>query len=113
MFIQFSTAGYHNNFEQLGNILAALDVFISFATVSANAPIPYTRPILHPRGTGILSFEQLRHPCVESQAGVNFIPNDIRFEQGRSLIFTFMYVTLSMDYWLICKLTKFYSIYYQ
>jgi DNA mismatch repair protein MSH2 len=81
------TAEYHATFEQLGNILAFLDVILSFATVAANASSPYIRPKLRPKGTGILRFEQLRHPCVESQSGVNFIPNDVLFEKGKESFF--------------------------
>jgi len=83
----FSIAGYHGCFEQFGNVVALLDVILSFAHVSANAPSPFVRPKLYPKGTGILSFEQLRHPCVESQYGVNFIPNNIRFEKGKESFF--------------------------
>ncbi len=62
--------------------MSLLDVLTNFAVVAANAPMPYIRPKLHPKGTGIIKFEGLRHPCVENQPNINFISNDISFQKG-------------------------------
>ncbi|OXA56996.1 DNA mismatch repair protein Msh2 [Folsomia candida] len=76
-------ADYYTCFEQLGRILAELDVFTSFAFCSVNSTLPYVRPKLLPKGTGRIHFEGLRHPCIESFADVNFIPNDVDFEKDK------------------------------
>jgi len=43
---------------------------------------PYVRPSLFLPGTGLLDLKQIRHPCVELQDSVSYIPNDAYFEQG-------------------------------
>ena len=47
------------------------------------APNTYVRPKLHPVGTGSnrIKLIQCRHPCVEIQDGVSFIPNDVLLEK--------------------------------
>ncbi|WRT70598.1 uncharacterized protein IL334_007596 [Kwoniella shivajii] len=62
--------------EILDNIIAAIDVVISFAHVSALAPIPYVKPKLTEKGTGDVVLRNARHPCLEVQPDVTFIPND-------------------------------------
>lgn len=57
-------------------------MFCSFAYISANSPHPYIRPKLLPKGSGRLSFSNLRHPCIESLPNVNYIPNDVNFDKG-------------------------------
>ncbi len=43
-------AGYNEPMLSLNYVLAHLDVLCSFAHASAMAPIPYTRPVITPRG---------------------------------------------------------------
>lgn len=62
-----------------------MDVLTNFAYISANSASSYVRPIIHPKGTGVIKFEGLRHPCVEAQPNVTFIPNDITFKQSMSM----------------------------
>eukprot|EP00002_Diphylleia_rotans_P003084 TRINITY_DN12067_c0_g1_i1.p1 TRINITY_DN12067_c0_g1~~TRINITY_DN12067_c0_g1_i1.p1 ORF type:complete len:919 (+),score=178.55 TRINITY_DN12067_c0_g1_i1:68-2824(+) len=75
---------YFPIFETIGNCLAQLDVLISFADVAASAPTPYTRPTLHEPGEYGLELIAARHPCVELQDGVSFIPNTIQMRRGDS-----------------------------
>nr|CAG4650000.1 EOG090X02H9 [Sida crystallina] len=74
-------AGYTSGLQQFSDNLAQLDVLTSFAVCSINAPIPYVRPTILERGTGSIELIQLRHPCMELQDRVNFIPNDAVFHK--------------------------------
>ena len=76
-------SGYYHLFEQLGNVTSFLDVIISFAVAAVGNAEVYVRPTLLPRGSGHIRLENLRHPCVETQKGVSFIPNDVNFEKGK------------------------------
>ena len=44
------TAGYVEPMLLLNDITAQIDVLVGFSCVSANAPIAYTRPMLHEKG---------------------------------------------------------------
>ncbi|KAG8936053.1 MutS-like protein [Tulasnella sp. 408] len=70
--------------EDLDNIIAHLDVIVSFAHVSANAPEPYVKPNVLEKGTGDLLVKEARHPCLEVQDDVNFIANDVEMIKGKS-----------------------------
>lgn len=70
--------------EQLNNVVAHLDVIISFAHVSVNAPTPYVKPTMHEKGSGDLILKDARHPCLEMQDDVSFIPNDVDIVRGTS-----------------------------
>lgn len=65
-------------------LLAELDVLLSFADLAASSPTPYTRPEITPSDTGDIILENSRHPCVEAQDWVNFIPNDCKLVRGES-----------------------------
>ncbi|CAL8100976.1 unnamed protein product [Orchesella dallaii] len=80
-------AGYSSCFQQLGHLISMLDVLTNFAVVSANSPSPFVRPILHSKGSGIIKLEGLRHPCVEAQPNINYIPNDINFVKDKSMFY--------------------------
>jgi DNA mismatch repair protein MSH2 len=73
-------ATYAPALEDLSGIVADLDTILSLAHVAINAPIPYTRPEIivadSPAGK-VLELKQCRHPCVEVQEGIEFIPNDL------------------------------------
>lgn len=85
-------ASYCLPLEQLNVKIATLDVIVSFAHVSANAPEPYVRPKLHERGTGSsdavstapLKAMQARHPVLEVQEDVSFIANDVEMVPNSS-----------------------------
>lgn len=50
------------------------------------APIPYVRPTMSPMGQGNVVLENARHPCLEVQDHVTFIPNDVDLTRGLCLI---------------------------
>ncbi|XP_060526201.1 DNA mismatch repair protein Msh2 [Cylas formicarius] len=73
--------GYTDSVRSLNLILATLDVLTSFAVAAVSAKIPYVKPELRPPGTGVLKLRRVRHPCLEQQEHVNFIPNDVEFDK--------------------------------
>ena len=77
-------ASYCPVIEELGSVLAHLDVIVSFAHVSAHAPTAYVRPKMHPRGTGNTILKGSRHPCMEMQDDIQFITNDVSLIRGSS-----------------------------
>ncbi|KAF7341454.1 DNA mismatch repair protein [Mycena venus] len=78
------TATYTPVLESLDNVIAHLDVILSFAHVSVNAPEPYVKPKVTQRGTGDLVLRDARHPCLEVQDDVSFIPNDIEMVKDKN-----------------------------
>lgn len=71
-------------FEGVAALLAELDLLLSFADVATSAPVPYVRPTITSWDEGDILLEGSRHPCVEMQEGVSFIPNSCRLERGKS-----------------------------
>ncbi|KAK9203961.1 hypothetical protein WN943_014218 [Citrus x changshan-huyou] len=65
-------------FKSLATMLSELDVLLSFADLASSCPTPYTRPDINPPDVGDIILEGSRHPCVEAQDWVNFIPNDCK-----------------------------------
>ncbi|KAI0765364.1 DNA mismatch repair protein [Fomes fomentarius] len=63
--------------EAWNNVIAHLDVIISFAHVAVNAPETYVKPEVLEKGSGSLILTEARHPCLEVQDDLNFIPNDV------------------------------------
>jgi DNA mismatch repair protein MSH2 len=70
--------------EKLAAVLAHLDVIVAFAHVSVHAPTSYTRPKMHPRGTGNTILKEARHPCMEMQDDISFITNDVSLVRDSS-----------------------------
>jgi DNA mismatch repair protein MSH2 len=62
--------------------MATLDVLNSFALVAVNANETYIRPKMLPSEAQELDLVKVRHPCLESQEGVNYIANDSHFTKG-------------------------------
>lgn len=77
-------ASYCPILEKLNEIIAHLDLIVSFAHVSLHAPITYTRPKVFPLGEGDVKLKECRHPCLEVQEDINFIPNDTIMERNQS-----------------------------
>ncbi|XP_027329436.1 DNA mismatch repair protein MSH2 [Abrus precatorius] len=71
-------------FESLAELISELDVLLSFADLASSCPTPYTRPDITPLDEGDIILEGCRHPCVEAQDWVNFIPNDCKLIRGKS-----------------------------
>lgn len=75
------SAGYADPMNHLGQVISRLDVLVALAVTAVSAPTPYCRPIVEPSGSGQMSFTALRHPIIEIQDHVNFIPNDVTFSK--------------------------------
>ncbi|EGN91554.1 hypothetical protein SERLA73DRAFT_164445 [Serpula lacrymans var. lacrymans S7.3] len=77
-------ATYTPVLEALDHVIAHLDVILSFAHVSVNAPEPYVKPVMLEKGTGNLILKEARHPCLEVQDDISFIPNDVEMIKDES-----------------------------
>ena len=69
--------------KALARALAQLDVLADFAEIAVRQR--YVRPEILPAGDPIV-IEDGRHPVVEQQAGVEFIPNDTELNATESEI---------------------------
>ncbi|GMY15377.1 DNA mismatch repair protein MSH2 isoform X1 [Fagus crenata] len=79
-----TAATFSEVFGSLAGLLSELDVLLSFADLASSCPTPYTRPDITPADEGDIILEGSRHPCVEAQDWVNFIPNDCKLVRGKS-----------------------------
>ncbi|KAK9118528.1 hypothetical protein Scep_016621 [Stephania cephalantha] len=79
-----TAATFFEVFESLAGILSELDVLLSFSDLAISSPTSYTRPSITPSDEGDIVLEGSRHPCVEAQDGVNFIPNDCSLVREKS-----------------------------
>jgi DNA mismatch repair protein MSH2 len=81
-----TAATYQDWVEYASEIVAQLDALASLAHMAANNAQGYCRPILtdgEENGMGI-ELKGARHPCVELQDKVKFIPNDMHLVFGQS-----------------------------
>ncbi|KAK3032925.1 hypothetical protein RJ639_036506 [Escallonia herrerae] len=79
-----TAATFSEVFEGLALLLSELDVLLGFADLAASCPTPYTRPDITMSDMGDIILEGSRHPCVEAQDWVNFIPNDCKLVREKS-----------------------------
>lgn len=82
--------GYLDPIQALNNLISELDIYVSLALVVIESPNEYVKPKMHALGGGVLKLTNSRHPCLELQEGVSFIPNDAEFVHGKK---TFCIIT--------------------
>nr|WCZ58772.1 DNA mismatch repair protein MSH2 [Seculamonas ecuadoriensis] len=70
--------------DSVVSVLSDLDVLLSFAESTVSAPVAYVRPTIAPIHSGFIELHDARHPCLEVQEGVTFIPNDAVLKRGES-----------------------------
>lgn len=74
--------GYLKSLTRLNHLAAELDCLLSFAVAAVSAPTPYVKPEMISEGERTLELKQIRHPCLELQPDVTFIPNDVLFKEN-------------------------------
>lgn len=77
-------SGYSDVMNHLGMLISKLDVIVSLSLAAVSAPTPYVKPEVLPPFDRRLEFRQLRHPIVELQENVSYIPNDVEMKEGES-----------------------------
>lgn len=80
------TTTYEPVWKKAWRIFARLDVFVAFAHAAVNAPDEYTRPNIKAKDDPKREIKLIgaRHPMMEAQSNVMFIPNDAVIEEGKS-----------------------------
>ncbi|GMI43097.1 hypothetical protein TeGR_g765 [Tetraparma gracilis] len=65
--------------HQSASVVGAIDSLVAFSKVAAFSATGYCRPTMSTDTPGKLNIVSGRHPCVELQNSVQFIPNDYTF----------------------------------
>ncbi|KAK8805619.1 hypothetical protein WA158_002275 [Blastocystis sp. Blastoise] len=68
-------------FYLLSSYISQIDILSSFAYLSISSALPYTRPILTGLDGDNIIIKNGRHPLLEVQDGVSFIPNNYTFNR--------------------------------
>ena len=74
---------YYPAMENSAVIISELDVLLTFAAISTNAPKPYKKPIINTMG-GNLILKDSRHPCLEMTDRQNCVANDCEMFPDKS-----------------------------
>lgn len=77
-------AGYTEPLINLNHVIALMDCLLSFSLASITAPIPFVRPAVLEKGTGVINLVGSRHPCVEGNDDITFISNDVKLNKTDS-----------------------------
>ncbi|KAF5287694.1 hypothetical protein FQA39_LY15794 [Lamprigera yunnana] len=80
-------AGYSDTLRNINLYIGKVDVLVSFANAAINAPTTFVRPKILKEGSGVLNLKKVRHPCLELQDGVTYIPNSVDFKSDDSLLY--------------------------
>ena len=78
---------YCKPLDSLIDVLSNLDVFFSLADAAKYCSQSYVRPKMLPKGSGKIKLTNLRHPCLENQINVYYIPNSIEFDKDKKKFF--------------------------
>jgi DNA mismatch repair protein MSH2 len=91
-------ATYSGVLAKVGHAVALLDVLTALAHVAAYSPHGYCRPILTDGDDDNMGLQLTgaRHPCIELQENMEFIPNDVRLAFGDA---SFLLVTGPNSTW--------------
>lgn len=76
--------GYQGPLINLNHSIALIDLFLGLANVVYDSPGTFVRPEIYPEDKRILEIMELRHPCLECQEDVEYIPNDINLRANDS-----------------------------
>jgi len=77
-------SGYSDIMNHLGMLISKLDVIVALSLAAVSAPTPYVKPNILPQSDRKMIFTGLRHPIVELQENVSYIPNDVEFDKDNS-----------------------------
>ena len=61
-----------------------LGIAVKFTAITGQNICKFHNCVFVLIGTGILKMKEIRHPCLEVQDDVAFIPNDAQFEKGEN-----------------------------
>lgn len=78
---------YCKPLDSLIDVLSNLDAFYSLADAANYSSQTYVRPKILAKGSGKIKLTNLRHPCLENQVNVYFIPNSIDFDKNNKKFF--------------------------
>lgn len=82
--IKRTTAEYEPPILELSELITEVDVISSMAFVFSNSSQPYSRPVMTQIGEGDIILKNARHPCLELQDSLRFVPNDCSLIRNKS-----------------------------